>query len=127
LATIVVTTNSGTNDTTANATNTTEDKETSEEQVSIEAYTTNFISSNCQSSLEIDSITKERNTAYYHWDLIYKEKFKEYDLATAKLEKLLMNNPEEKLVVPTLYNYINLPNHRCFKSNRFKEKITTQF
>jgi hypothetical protein len=40
-----VTTNSGTNDTTANATNTTEDKETSEEQVSIEAYTTNFISS----------------------------------------------------------------------------------
>jgi hypothetical protein len=36
--------------------------------------------------------------------LIYKEKFKEYELATAKLEKLLQNNPEEKLVVPTLYN-----------------------
>jgi hypothetical protein len=42
---------------------------------------------------EIDGISKERNTAYYQLGLIYKEKFKEYELATAKLEKLLQNNP----------------------------------
>ncbi|MBE0392529.1 tetratricopeptide repeat protein [Flavobacterium sp. PL002] len=52
----------------------------------------------------IDSIGKERNTAYYQLGLIYKEKFKEYDLASTKLEKLLLNNPEEKLILPTKYN-----------------------
>jgi tetratricopeptide (TPR) repeat protein len=40
--------------------------------------------------------------------VIYKEKFKEYALATAKLEKVLEQNPEEKLVLPTLYNLYKL-------------------
>lgn len=51
----------------------------------------------------IDSISKERNFAYYQLGLIYKEKFKEYDLATDRLEKLLSYNPEKRLVLPTLY------------------------
>ena len=33
----------------------------------------------------IDSITKDRNFAYYQLGLIYKEKFKEYDLAKDRL------------------------------------------
>lgn len=53
---------------------------------------------------EIDSIGKERNFAYYQLGVIYKEKFKEYQLASDKLEKLLQNNPEERLVLPSLYN-----------------------
>ncbi len=52
----------------------------------------------------IDSITKDRNFAYYQLGLIYKEKFKEYDLAIDRLEKLLSYNPEKRLVLPTLYN-----------------------
>ncbi|OCB77226.1 gliding motility protein [Flavobacterium crassostreae] len=52
----------------------------------------------------IDSISKERNTAYYQLGVIYKEKFKEYALATQKLEQLLVQNPEEKLILPTKYN-----------------------
>ena len=53
---------------------------------------------------EIDEITKKRNFAYYQLGVIYKEKFKEYELAGNKLEQLLTYNPEEKLVLPSLYN-----------------------
>ena len=52
----------------------------------------------------IDSITRERNFAYYQLGSIYKEKFKEYQLAANKLEQLLKYNPEERLVLPSMYN-----------------------
>jgi len=52
----------------------------------------------------IDSLKKDRNFAYYQLGLIYKEKFKEYDLAKNRLEKLLQNDPEERLVLPAKYN-----------------------
>lgn len=52
----------------------------------------------------IDSISKERNFAYYQLGSIYKEKFKELELAQDKLEKLLINNPEERLILPSKYN-----------------------
>ena len=52
----------------------------------------------------IDSLSKDRNFAYYQLGLIYKEKFKEYDLAANRLEKLLVNDPEERLVLPAKYN-----------------------
>src|SRR5690606_4768106 len=53
---------------------------------------------------EIDSISKERNYAYYQLGLIYKEKFKEYELAKNKLQNLLESSPEERLVLPAKYN-----------------------
>ena len=52
----------------------------------------------------LDSISKERNFAYYQLGLIYKDKFKEYTLAQNKLEKLLKQFPEERLVLPAKYN-----------------------
>lgn len=56
----------------------------------------------------IDSIGKERNFAYFQLGVIYKEKFKEYKLAISKLETLLTNKPEERLVLPTMYNLYKL-------------------
>lgn len=53
---------------------------------------------------EIDSISKERNYAYYQLGLIYKEKFKEFELAKSKFQNLLKSNPEEKLILPSKYN-----------------------
>lgn len=53
---------------------------------------------------EIDSITKERDFAYYQLGLIYKEKYKEYQRAADKLQTLLDNKPEEKLILPAKYN-----------------------
>ena len=52
----------------------------------------------------IDSITKDRDFAYYQLGLIYKEKFKEYNLAANRLEKLLSYGPEERLILPSKYN-----------------------
>ena len=52
----------------------------------------------------IKGIVRERNFAYYQLGVIYKEKFSEYELAANKFEQLLKYNPEDRLVLPTLYN-----------------------
>lgn len=56
----------------------------------------------------IDSLTVERNFAYYQLGIIYKEKFKEYQRAADKLEKLLQNKPEERLVLPAMYHLFKI-------------------
>ncbi|MEO1010628.1 MAG: hypothetical protein AAFX53_04935 [Bacteroidota bacterium] len=52
----------------------------------------------------IDSLGKERNFANYQLGLIYKEKFKENQLAAGKLEDVLRSGPEERLILPSKYN-----------------------
>src|SRR5690554_6921527 len=52
----------------------------------------------------IDSLTKDRDFAYYQLGVIYKEKFKEHELAVNRLEKLLTYVPEERIIVPAKYN-----------------------
>lgn len=52
----------------------------------------------------IDSLVKSRNFAYYQLGIIYKEKFGENELAASRLEQLLQNNPEERLILPAKYN-----------------------
>lgn len=75
------------------------------DSVVVEKYTTEFYEKQLPTTqAAIDSIGKERNFAYYQLGLIYKEKFKEYDLASSKLEQLLRNNPEEKWILPSKYN-----------------------
>ncbi|HMK06335.1 MAG TPA: tetratricopeptide repeat protein, partial [Flavobacterium sp.] len=70
-----------------------------------ELYTADYyIKKLPKSQTAIDSIAKERNFAYYQLGVIYKEKFKEYQLAANKLETLLENRPEERLVLPSMYN-----------------------
>jgi len=54
--------------------------------------------------VEIDSLRKERDFAYYQLGLIYKEKFKEYPRAVDRLESLLTFDPEERLILPSKYN-----------------------
>jgi tetratricopeptide (TPR) repeat protein len=60
------------------------------------------------SATVIDSLAKERNFAYYQLGVIYKEKFKENQLAVNKFEQLLKNKPEERLVLPSMYNLYKL-------------------
>lgn len=70
-----------------------------------EAYSTDYyINQLPKTQTEIDSIVKERNFAYYQLGIIYKEKFKEYELAAYDFEQLLSFRPEERLVLPSLYN-----------------------
>ncbi|WP_406685348.1 hypothetical protein N1F78_06385 [Seonamhaeicola sp. MEBiC1930] len=63
-----------------------------------------YISKIPSETKEIDSISKERNYAYYQLGLIYKEKFKEFKLAKEKFQDLLNSNPEERLILPSKYN-----------------------
>ncbi|HJR99869.1 MAG TPA: tetratricopeptide repeat protein [Flavobacterium sp.] len=80
------------------------------------------------SATAIDSITKERNEAYYQLGVIYKEKFKENELAAKKLEQLLANQPEEKLVLPTLYNLYKIYQITdATKAEETKAKIIAQY
>lgn len=67
-------------------------------------YTVSFYTDQIPTDqLEIATLIKDRNFAYYNLGVIYKDKFKEYKLASDKLEKLLELNPEERLVLPSMY------------------------
>ncbi len=94
-----------------------------------EKYTVAFYTKQLPTSeVAMDSIGKERNFAYYQLGLIYKEKFKEYKLASDKLEQLLRNNPEEKLVLPSMYNLYKIyqitdPQ----KAEAIKSEISTKY
>lgn len=76
----------------------------------------------------LDSLGKERNFAYFQLGAIYKDKFKEYQRAADKLEKLLTYNPEERLIAPSLYNL-----YRIYeildpaKAEVYKQRILTQY
>lgn len=75
----------------------------------------------------IDSIGKDRNFAYYQLGLIYQEKFKEYELAANRLEKMLTFNPEERLVVPAEYNLFKIYEilNRPDRAEYYKNDILT--
>ncbi len=94
-----------------------------------EKYTTDFYLKQLPTATKaLDSIGKERNFAYYQLGVIYKEKFKEYKRAADKLEKLLDNKPEERLVLPSMYNLYKIyeiidPN----KALAMKAKIIAQY
>ncbi|GAA3761640.1 hypothetical protein GCM10022423_11220 [Flavobacterium ginsengiterrae] len=97
--------------------------------VVIEKYTTAFYEKQLpKTKIEIDSIGKERNFAYYQLGLIYKEKFKEYALASDKLEQLLRNNPEEKLILPSMYNLYKIYQITDpAKAEKIKSDITNNY
>lgn len=81
-----------------------------------------------KTQIETDSIAKERNFAYYQLGVIYKEKFKEYELASNKLEQLLQQNPEEKLVLPAMYNLFKIYQiTNIAKAEEIKKRISSQY
>lgn len=94
-----------------------------------EQYTTDFYLDQLpKTQEEIDEIAKKRNFAYYQLGLIYKEKFKEYELAGKTFEQLLLNNPEEKLVLPTMYNLYKIYQITdSAKAQEMKNRISTQY
>jgi hypothetical protein len=94
-----------------------------------EKYTTAFYLKDIpKDQIVLDSIAKERNFAYFQLGTIYKEKFKEYQLAANKLEQLLKNNPEERLVLPSLYNLFKI--YEIINKDKalaMKERIISQY
>ncbi|MDP3313185.1 lipopolysaccharide assembly protein LapB [Lutibacter sp.] len=52
----------------------------------------------------IDSISSQRNNAYFKLGLIYKDQFNENEIALEKFEKLLTFKPEEQLIITSKYH-----------------------
>ncbi|WP_130734713.1 gliding motility protein [Flavobacterium sp. J27] len=76
----------------------------------------------------IDTLAKDRNYAYYQLGLIYKEKFKEYQLAANRLEQLLKNNPEERLILPAKYNLYKIYEiSNPSKAESYKNQIVSEY
>lgn len=77
----------------------------------------------------IDSITTERNFAYYQLGIIYKEKFSEYRLAKEKLEDLLTFNPEDRLILPSKYNLFRIYEilNQSSKAQAIKQDIISNY
>lgn len=77
----------------------------------------------------VDTLTTDRNFAYYQLGLIYKEKFKEYQLAADRLETLLTKNPEERLILPSKYNLYKIYDQLDNSSKKayYKNDITSNY
>jgi len=56
----------------------------------------------------IDSISKERNQAYYKLGIIYQAQFNEPELGISKLENLLSFGPSEELIIPSKYHLFKM-------------------
>jgi len=56
----------------------------------------------------LDSLATQQNLAYYQLGVIYNENYGEYDLAAERLEFLLQNEPQERLILPAKYNLYNI-------------------
>ncbi|WP_281336779.1 tetratricopeptide repeat protein [Flavobacterium eburneipallidum] len=117
--------NTDTNDIASDTTATAKPGEVKE----VEQYTTAFYLDQIpKEQTEIDEIVKKRDFAYYQLGLIYKEKFKEYQLASQKLEQLLANKPEEKLVLPSMYNLYKIYQIiNPAKAEEMKARISSQY
>lgn len=77
----------------------------------------------------IDSLWIDRNFAYYQLGVIYKEKFKEYELAEYRFENLLESNPEDRLILPSVYNLYLIADELNDESakQRWKNKILNEY
>ncbi len=67
----------------------------------------------------IDSLKIDRNQALYELGLIYKEQFKNNDLAIERLERLSKLNPAKELILP-----INWHLYQIYNSQENQEKAT---
>ncbi len=80
------------------------------------------------SKTKLDSIASQRNDAYYNLGLIYKEEFKEYELAAIDFENFLNNNPYTNLILPTKYHlYKTYANFNTELSNKYKNEIVNDY
>jgi len=104
-------------------------EKTEEEVVENPAYKVEFYTSQLPSDQKVlDSLKIDRDFADYQLGSIYKEKFKEYQLAAAKFEKLLGNQPEERLILPSKYNLFKI--YEIIgspKANEMKQQIIAEY
>ncbi len=80
------------------------------------------------SKTKLDSISEQRNDAFYNLGLIYKEQFKEYEIAAIDFEKFLKYDPKENLILPTKYHlYKTYANFNIELSNKYRDEIVNEY
>jgi tetratricopeptide (TPR) repeat protein len=93
------------------------------------AYKVDYYISQLPTDIKVlDSLKIDRDFADYQLGSIYKEKFKEYKLAASKFEKLLGNQPEERLILPSKYNLFKI--YEIIgspKANDIKQQIISEY
>ena len=94
-----------------------------------ENYKTDFYLKQLPTSQKVlDSLAKEKNEANFQLGVIYKEKFKEYDLAISKFETLLSEKLEQKLVLPSMYNLYKIYEiTNIEKAENIKNRIISEY
>ena len=103
-------------------------KDTVAEKIPIKYTLAFYRNSLPKSTQKIDSLTHQRDDAYFNLGLIYKEQFKEYPLAVNRLEKLLSFDPDSSMVLPTHYHlYKTYSLIDSSKAALEKDFITTNF
>src|SRR5699024_6546496 len=77
----------------------------------------------------IDSLTLQRNNAYFRLGLIYREKFGENILAKRRLNDLLELTTDESLLVPANYYLyqIHLDEGNTVEAERYKQTILSNY
>lgn len=77
----------------------------------------------------LDSLAQDRNFAYYQLGLIYKEKFRENSLAAQRLESLLQQQPQERLILPAKYNLYQIYSEEgdLAQAEKYKQDILANY
>ena len=92
-------------------------------------YTTTFYIDKLPKDAKVlDSLNIEANYARFQLGSIFKEKLKENKLAITSFEDILVNKPENKLVLPTYYNLYQLyGSENGEKASVYKQKILSEY
>ncbi len=92
-------------------------------------YTTTFYTDQLPTEQPaLDSIQLAREQAYYKLGVIYKEKFKRNDLAIDRFNTLLDFDPDDRLLLPALYNlYLIYKDDAFAKAEQLKNRIIQEF
>jgi len=94
------------------------------EKLELSYYLDNIITD----KIKIDSIANQRNDAYFKLGIIYKEQFKELELAIQKLEKLLTFNPSSTILLPAKFHLYKIYNsQKSEKAIALKNEIVTNY
>ncbi|MCF4100667.1 hypothetical protein L1I30_03210 [Gillisia sp. M10.2A] len=77
----------------------------------------------------IDSLTNLRNDAYFRLGVIYKDKFKEDQLAAERLEALLGFTNEERLVIPANYYLYQIytENDNAAEAQKYRQTLVSNY
>lgn len=72
----------------------------------------------------LDTLTRDRDFAYYQLGIIYKENFREYEMAQARLEAVLKMSTDERLVLPSMYNLYQI--YQTTNQSRMAEEMKAE-